>query len=156
MSWTAPTTGATGVGILVKQAGQTAGVTTLRWGTDGLLQSPKPADSFAVVTRFSQAPIVENIKLTNGNGLTTTEVDIVDGTTWNITVRDDNRIWNTSSGIRINSEITIVDMGGLISTPGLIYTARVKNPNYEAAPKQPGERVITAIRLTAIDTGSGT
>ena len=58
------------------------GVTTIVWGTDGLW-------STYIVSRISQKQLIENVKLTNGTGITVTRVQLTDGVQWDITVRDD-------------------------------------------------------------------
>jgi hypothetical protein len=134
------------------------GVTTLRWGTRGLLQSPvgdnasgggDGVSSFLIVTRFTQRPLSDLIKLQNGDGLTSTRMFVVDGMQWNITVRDDS----SASFPELGSTVTIVDAGGLISAANLgkTYTARVVEPEYEAAPKQAGERILTVESLLLIE-----
>lgn len=123
------------------------GVTTIRWGTDGLLTSPAPSGGFYTVTRFAQKPLVENIKLPNGTGITATRVQLIDGTEWTITVRDDTRMTPPVIG----NTVTIVDAAGLHGTPGVAYSATILDPSYEAAPKQAGERTIIVERLKLIE-----
>lgn len=136
-----------------QSSGYTAtGNTTIRWGTDGLLTSPAPSTGvngtgFYVVTKFSQKQLVEAIKLPNGTGITTTRILLVDGTDWNITVRDES----TMSPPLIGGTVTIVDAGGLISSARASYSAVIIDNNYEAAPKQAGERTITVERLRLIE-----
>lgn len=128
------------------------GVTTDRWGTDGLLQSPRVgAGSYYVVLRFNQRPLVDNIKLPNGVGVTATRVMIVDGVEWTMTVRDDTRMTPPAVG----GTITIVDGAGLLGVVGLAYTATVIEPTYDTSPKQAGERVFTCENLVLIESQTG-
>ena len=129
------------------------GVTTICWGTDGLLQSPKPASGFYVVTRFTQRPKVENIKLTNAVGPTATRILLVQGYTWEITVRDDDGMTPPDVG----DSVTITDAAGIVpasvggAAQGNVFTATIVENGYETAPKQPGERILTVETLTLIE-----
>ena len=120
------------------------GVSTIRWGTADM----KGTWSAYVITKFSQKRIVENIKLTNGVGLTTSRIQLLDGHEWTITVRDD-----TSMDVpAIGTEVMICDAAGLVTTLGESYKAVVTESSYDTAPKQAGERNITVERLTLIET----
>jgi len=127
------------------------GVTSIRWGTHGFLNSPAPggAAGYYVVTRFGQKSLVENTKLPNGIGLTSTRVQLIDGVEFTITVRDDTGM----TPPRIGTLVSIVDAAGMLGTytPGTAYPARIIDNNYEAAPKQPGERMLVAERLVLIE-----
>lgn len=128
-----------------------AGVTTIRWGTRGLLQSP--GSGAYVVLRFNQRELVDNIKLPNGAGLTSTRVLVSDGVQWDVTVRDDTAFVPPQAG----DTISIVDAAGLIlgTTAGAIktFTATVVESGFDTAPKQAGERalVIESLRLVESD-----
>ena len=115
------------------------GVTTIVWGTDALWGS-------YVVTRFNQKQLVENIKLTNGTGITTTRIQLKDGAQWDITVRDDTAMTPPTVG----TTLSVVDGGGLLGAVGVAYTGRVIDSGWEVSPKQPGERTITVEKLTLI------
>lgn len=128
------------------------GNTSIRWGTDGLLTSPSPGGTvngtgYYVVSKFSQKQLAEVIKLPNGTGITTTRIILTDGNDWNITVRDESGMIPPTVG----TPVTIVDAGGLISSYRGSYAATVVDSNYEAAPKQAGERTITVERLRLIE-----
>jgi hypothetical protein len=125
------------------------GKTTIRWGTDGLLASPYPGGGgFYTVIKMSQNPILDRAKLPQGSGLTSTDVIIIDGVSSEIVVRDDS----TMTPPQINTLITIVDAAGWFGIQGITYTARIVDPRYEAALKQPGERTIIADNLLLIDS----
>ena len=125
------------------------GKSTILWGTDGLLASPYPtAGGFYTVMRMSQNPILDRTKLPQGSGLTSTDIILIDGISTEIVVRDDS----TMTPPTINTTITIVDAAGWFGTQGLTYTARIVDPRYEAALKQPGERTIIADNLILIDS----
>lgn len=128
------------------------GVTTIRWGTDGLLQTPRVgANNYYTVLRFNEAALVDSNKLPNGTGITATRVLLLDGSQFTLTVRDDTRMTPPAVG----GTIGIVDAGGLLGAVGLVYTCTVINPSYEAAPKQAGERTIVAERLILVEAGAG-
>ena len=138
-SWP-PTSGST--------TGFTASKTTVMWGTDGLLQSPKPSGGFYVVTRFNQKQLVDVTRLPNGSGSTSNRVVLIDGAQWEITVRDDS----TMTPPVALTTITITDAAGHLGAVGNVYTAKVLDNSYESAPKQAGERVILAENLVLVDS----
>jgi hypothetical protein len=136
---------------------ETAGVTTVKWGTDGLLQSPKPASGFYVVNSFRQSVKKEEVYLPNGSGIEAGLITLVHGYQWEVTVRDDRSMTPPGRGdtILITDAAGIVDetTGGAIA--GNVFTARVLDPDYTASPKQPGERVIKCEALLLVDGTSG-
>lgn len=130
------------------------GVTTLRWGTTGLLQSPKRASGFYVVTRFRQAAVVDNIKLEDGMGWTETRVQLVDGARWEVTVRDDTAMTPPVEG----DTVVVTDAAGMIDPssgdPAVanVFNATVVSPSYGASPKQPGERTLVVENLVKVES----
>jgi hypothetical protein len=104
------------------------------------------------VLRFNERVLLDNIKLPNGTGVTSTRVLIRDGVEFTLTVRDDTQM----SPPAIGGTISIVDAAGLLGTVGLVYLATVIEPNYETAPKQAGERVILAENLILVDSQNST
>ena len=130
------------------------GVTTIVWGTTDILSDIGGVvlgGSFGVVTRFSERSIVDNIKLPNGDGLTTTRVQIIDGAQWDLTIRDDTRITKRP---KIGNTVLVFDAAGFVSagaggTP-TDYIATVVETSYETAPKQAAEFHITVENLTLI------
>lgn len=149
MSW--PTTGAGSLatGYLA------SGVTTLRWGTDELVQTMNgqtAVQAFLIVTRFAERNIIDNIKLPNGDGLTSSRVMIVDGVQWDVTVRDSTALTGLP---KLGTSVTIVDAAGLIDAVGEVYTATVVESTYEASPKQAGERQLTLENLVLIESQTG-
>lgn len=122
--------------------------TTIRWGTDGLLQSPKPATGFYTVLRFAQSVLQDVTPLENGSGVRSGRTWITHGYQWDITVRDDTQM----TPPKAKDSITITDAGGLVAgTPGQVYTATVIDPSYDASPKQPGERVLRVEALLLVE-----
>ena len=120
------------------------GTTTIVWGTDALW-------STYVVTRISERDLIENIKLPNGTGITTTRVQLKDGRQWDITVRDDTGMTPPKSG----DTLVVKDAGGLIGTVGLNYTARIVESGWDSAPKQAAERTLTVESLVLIESQTG-
>lgn len=139
-----PTTGAGSLstGVLA------TGVTTIRWGTKGLGQNT----GWLTVLRFSQKTLTENIKLPNGDGVTSTRIQIVDGQQWDITVRDDTALVPPQVG----DSITVVDaaglIGGLAADAVKTYSATVVESGFDTAPKQAGERTVTVENLLLVDS----
>jgi len=117
------------------------GVTTIVWGTDGLW-------STYIVSRAAEKDIVENVKLTNGTGITLTRVQLKDGRQWDLTVRDDTAMTPPTTG----STITVVDAGGLISSSKLNYTGRVVESSWDTSSKQAAERSVTVESLVLIES----
>ena len=126
------------------------GVTTIRWGSKGLLQSP--GSGAYVVLRFNERELAENIKLPNGSGLTSTRVLISDGVQWEVTVRDDTAFVPPQVG----DTVSIVDGAGLIlgTTAGAIktFTATVVDSGFDTAPKQAAERTLTIESLKLVES----
>lgn len=139
---------------------ETGGVTTVRWGTDGLLQSPKPSSGFYVVNSFRQSVDQDLEYLPNGSGIKAGLITLTHGYKWECTVRDDTQMSAPAAGSTVN----ITDAGGIViaahrstgsAAVGSVFAARVVNPDYSAAPKQPGERVLFLEALLLIDGTSG-
>ena len=148
-SWPPSVTGST-IGVLAE------GITTIRWGTDALLQSPKPSSGWYVVMRFNQSPKQEVSYLENGSGIQANRVRLTHGHQWDITVRDDSDMTPPKAG----DSITIMDAGGLVTqtaSPARLncFSAKVIDPSWETAPKQPGERVLRVEALLLIEGTSG-
>jgi len=130
------------------------GVTTIVWGTGDILANIggiAMSGALGVVTRFSERAIVDNIKLPNGDGLTTSRVQIIDGAQWDLTIRDDTRI---TVRPKVGNTVLVFDAAGLITagaggTP-VSYIATVVETSYETAPKQAAEFHITVENLTLI------
>ena len=150
MAW--PTTGA---GSLASGY-QVQGVTTIRWGSASLITSINATavngTTVGIVTRFNQKNIVDNIKLPNGDGLTTSRVQIIDGVQWDVTVRDDTGITNRP---KIGTTVIVVDGLGMIDAVAEKYSATVVDNGYDTAPKQPGEFTLTLENLVLIESQIG-
>ena len=147
-----PPTGA--AGAVTGFATQQNGTTTIRWHGRGLISSINgvPGVLFLVVTDFDERPEVENIPVTNNEGVKTDRGQIVHGTIWSLTVRDDIRM-----GLpRVGTQVVVADLKGLIGTTGAggvanYYSATVTDGGYRSVPKTPGEHTITCERATLIE-----
>lgn len=125
------------------------GKTTIMWGSNATLSTPFPSGGgFYTVTKASQKPIQDRTKLPNGNGVTTSDVMITDGVSWDLTVRDDS----TFTPPLTNTTVTVVDLYGYLGNAGLVYIARVLDSNYETGIKQAGERGIQLENLLLVDS----
>ncbi len=132
------------------------GVTTIRWGSGAVVTSVNGTTvngtTVGIVLRANEKSLVDNIKLPNGDGLTTTRVQIVDGTQWDLTIRDDTGITGRP---KIGTTVVVVDMGGLLGTVALKYSATVIETAYDTAPKQPGEFTVSVESLILIESQTG-
>jgi hypothetical protein len=127
------------------------GDSTIKWGTQDLLQSPAAGSTKAIVLRCAQKELVDTSYLPNGSGVNVSRVRIKQGGNWTVVVRDRTGItWP-----KIGGSVSIIDMLGHIGTLGLQYTATVIDNDYEAALKQPGERTLLVEKMTLIETGAG-
>jgi hypothetical protein len=150
MAW--PTTGA---GTLASGYLAT-GATTIIWGTGDILANiggVAMSGNLGVVTRFSEKPLVDNIKLPQGDGLTSTRIQIIDGVQWNLSIRDDSRI---TVRPKIGNTVLVYDAAGFFGssagaggTPAS-YIATVVEADYETAPKTPAEFQITVENLVLL------
>lgn len=148
MAW--PTTGA---GSLSSGYLATGPVTTVVWGTKDILTkvgSVSVGGNIGVVTRFSEKPLSDMIKLPQGDGLTSTRIMIVDGVQWNLSIRDDTTI---TVRPKIGNTVLVYDAAGFFAssagaggTPAS-YIATVVEADYETAPKTPAEFQITVENL---------
>ena len=134
-----------------------SGITTIRWGTRGVLTKigsqslGSNPTSVGIVTRFNQKQIVDNSKMSNGDGLTVTRVQIIDGAQWDVTVRDDTTI--TQRPV-VGATCVIVDGMGYIGSVGATDDAVVVEASYDIAPKQAGEFSLTLENLRLIESQS--
>lgn len=133
-----------------------SGVTTVRWGSGELVTSINATavngTTVAIVTRFNESAIVDNMKFPNGSGVSITRVQIVDGVKWDCTIRDDTGITNRP---KIGTTVIIVDAAGLIDAVAEKYNATVCESGYDTAPKQPGEMTFTVENLVLIESQTG-
>lgn len=119
--------------------------TYFRWGTAGVVTNT----GWYLVTRAAQRPKKEDFESNNGDGIQSGRVQMIHGVVWDLTVRDRTDM----TPPRIGQYVTVVDMAGICGTKvvGATYNAYVLDGNYDAAPKQPGERVVVLERITLIE-----
>lgn len=142
----------TGTGTVA--GGSVAGgdATYFRWGTKDAVTTA--GWGYAVVSRLRQSRKKDTLPYENGDGVQSGRMQVFHGVQWELTVRDDSRFAGPVEG----TQLTIVDMAGLVGstygncgTIGGLYAATVIDSDYEAAPKQPGERVILCERIKLIE-----
>lgn len=143
MAWPTLPTGTLTNGIV----GQ-GDVTYMRWGTKDAVTTT----GFFLIQRISQRPKKEDFESTNGDGIQSGRLQMMHGNVWDVTVRDRTDMVPP----RVGQYVTIVDLGGLLGALNAAWayravTAYVLESNYEAAPKQPGERTIVLERITLIE-----
>ena len=129
-----------------------SGVTTLIWGTDGLLNSPKPATGFAgtgyyIVESVDQETDAEPIYIENGTGQKAARIIINHGQKWTVSVQDDSGMTPPTVG----NTVSIVDGAGLISTGKAAYTAVVIASGGRFSRKGAAMRNLSVERLTLVD-----
>ena len=149
MAWPVVPSGTVVSGLV----GQGTEVTHMRWGTAGAVAvgGNVPAGWY-VITRIAQRLKKEDIQFDNGDGVQTGRVQLIHGAVWDITVRDSNQMLPPRAG----QYVSIVDLGGMFGALNSVWAYRevsayVLDSNYDAAPKQPGERVIACEYITLIE-----
>ena len=145
MSW--PTTGAGSVasGYLA------SGVSTyFRWGTDEAITviNGVTVSGFLTIMSINQKRKKEDMEWPQGDGVQAGRTQIIHGVVWEARVRDDTRITGLPTE---GTSGTIVDMAGLLGAVGGTYTAYLLTSDYDAALKQPGERVLVFERIQLIE-----
>jgi hypothetical protein len=104
--------------------------TTVAWGTEGLY-------SGVIVKSLRSSRMIEEIKIDNGTGLTTTQILLNDGDEVEITVVDDRNVNFPDSGNVITLLNPLPNGAGATSE-----NFQVVNNNYNAARKTDGERTL--------------
>jgi len=131
-----------------------SGVTTLLWGTDGLLASPAPGGSFAgtgyyIVESVDQETDAEQIYIENGTGQKAARIIINHGQKWTLSVQDDTTMTVPPA---VGNTVSVIDGAGLIGGGhGTSYTARVISSGERFSRKGAAMRNITVERLTLVD-----
>lgn len=105
--------------------------TTIAWGTDGMLPG-------VIVKSMRSSRMIEEIKIENGTGITSTQILLHDGDQVEITVVDDRAILTWPDAGTVITLINPINIGvSLGGTENFV----VVNNDYNAARKQEGERV---------------
>lgn len=105
-------------------------------------------DNYTILS-MNQRQKKDTLHFENGDGVQNGRMQLFHGTTWEIRVRDDTRMTKPTA----SSYITITDLAGHLGTIAATYSAYVIDSDYDAAPKEPGVRVILAEKLTLITLG---
>ena len=127
-------------------------VTTLLWGTDGLLNTPAPGGSFAgtgyyIVESADQETDAEVIHGENGTGQKAWRVIINNGWKFTMTVQDDT----TMTPPIVGNVVGIVDGANLIGGGRIAYNAHVVASGEKFTRKGVAMRNISCERLTLVD-----
>lgn len=139
MAWP-PSSGSYGTGLYI-----TANGPVIRWGTDGI--NPF-ANSALIVISCTPADEIETLYVENGTGLKAVRIILWQGRRVNFTVVDDSTITPPTPG----QTITYSDpLSG-----ATFATFRVIENSYNAARKEPGQRVITTEFLTMVEGAGST
>ena len=146
-----PTTTSAGYGL--NNSGESYGITTLVWGTDGLLTSPAPGGSYAgtgyyIVESVDQETDNEVIYGENGTGQKAWRVNIVNGQKWTLSVQDDTGM----TAPKVGNTVNIRDGGALIdNTVGAVYTAVIVSSGERFTRKGAAMRNLTVENLLLVD-----
>jgi hypothetical protein len=128
-----------------------AGVTTLRWGTGGLLSANLKK---AIVESADEETDVEKIYVEQGDGMRATRFLLIQGRTYNFTVVDDNTVF-TSGSPNVGQNVSVVDMLSTGASQVKAYGTYVAQ-RVNAGRKVEGKRVMTLENMVLIDTqGAG-
>jgi hypothetical protein len=130
------------------------GVTTIRWGTDGIMANTSPNGSgggyngYYIVESIRGNDEIENIYIEQGTGLKATRIQLWQGRRYVLTVVDD-------TGMTAPAPATLISLVDTVGAGASTYQFRVVENGYNAARKVEGKREITAEYLTCIE-GAGT
>ena len=130
-----------------------SGVTSLIWGTDGLLRNPAPVSGtfagtgYYIVESVDQETDSEQIYIENGTGQKAARVIITHGHKWTFSVQDDTGMTPPMVG----DTVSILDGAGLITGGRLAYNAIVIASGGRFSRKGAAMRNISVERLTLVD-----
>jgi hypothetical protein len=146
MGW--PTTGPTGGGNAATGQHIANGTgTTLLWGTNNFAN----ITGWLTITKVNQKTIMAyDENLPNGDGLTAGKVQGIDGSRWELDVRDDvNQVTNA---LTVGQRLVIQDGAGLVpgGARGSQYSCIIADHSWEAAPKMPAGRTLSVEKFLLI------
>jgi hypothetical protein len=118
------------------------GVTTLRWGTNGLFAN-------VIVEAAEEEEDVEEVYIEQSSAVKSTRFLIKHGKTYTFVVADDTTIF-AAGGPTAGTAISLTDMLASGSTV-VRATGVVTKPRYTAARKAEGKRIITVSDMTLVD-----
>ena len=129
------------------------GVTTIRWGTDGIMTNAAPNGNgsggfqgFFTLETIRGEDEMDVIYIEQGSGLKATRITLWQGRNYVLTAVDDTNMTPPSPA----SQLYIVDALG---AGGSIYYFRVTKNGYNSSRKSEGKREITCEYLTCIEGG---
>lgn len=129
------------------------GVTTIRWGTDGIMTNASPNGNaqggyggFYTVESIHGNDEIDTSYIEQGTGLKTTRIQLWQGRRYILTVVDDTNMTPPSP----SSLISLVDTVGAGAST---YSFRTIENGYNAARKVEGKRELTVEYLTCIEGG---
>lgn len=112
---------------------------TVSWGTEGIYGG-------VIVKSVREHEMIEEIKIENGTGLTAMQILLNDGKQMDITVIDDRALTFPLA----TATITLLEPITATGTVNSGTLMQVVDNDYNAATKQPGERVLVCKRYTLI------
>ena len=136
------------------------GITTLIWGTDGILTSPAPGSGtyagtgFYIVESVDQETDAETIHIENGTGQKASRIIINNGQRWTLSVQDDTAM----TPPQVGDSVTVKDGACLIggtasgSATAIKYTAVVVASGERFSRKGAAMRNITVENLALVDS----
>ena len=149
------------VAITTQSTGYTnTGISTLIWGTDGLLATPAPGSGsyagtgFYILESVDQETDVEPIYVENGTGQKASRILINNGQRWTLSVQDDTAM----TPPQVADTVTIKDgaclIGGVASSSAtaIKYSAVVVASGERFTRKGVAMRNITVENLALVDS----
>ena len=133
------------------------GITTIIWGTDGLLVTPAPSSGsfagtgFYIVESVDQETDSETIYIENGTGQKASRIIINNGQRWTLSAQDDTSFTPPKVGSTVVIKDGAVLIAGTAGTAYHTYTATVVNSGERFTRKGAAMRNITVESLALID-----
>lgn len=130
------------------------GITSIVWGTDGILNSPAPSAGYAgtgyfIVESAEETTKAEQVYIENGTGIEAARINLIHGHRWNLTVQDDTGI--TGTALEVGQTVTVLDGAGLLGARTSNYSAVVISVSERFARKTGATRTIEVEKLTLVD-----
>lgn len=116
---------------------------TVSWGTEGVY-------SGVIVKSVRAHQMIEEIKIENGTGLTAMQILLNDGVQIDITVIDDRSLTIPAAAATLTLISPLDNSPGAGAQNTATTLLQVVDNDYNAATKQPGERVLVCKKYTLI------
>jgi hypothetical protein len=132
----------------------TSGVTTIRWGTDGIMANTSPNGSgggfggYYTIETIRGTDKVDTMYIEQGSGLEATRIQLIQGRRYTMTVVDDTNMTPPSFATKLSFEDTI--SGG-----AALYLFQLIENGDSTVRKAEHKRELTVEYLTCIE-GAGT